>query len=65
MLGLRGKDKGPDPVAPPDPNAATQAALDAQNKSRKALLASGGATGQGQPSPILGSDIHSLNLGGS
>jgi hypothetical protein len=48
----------------PDPNAAQQTALDAQTKQRKTLLASGGATGQGQSQPILGSDIHSLNLGG-
>jgi hypothetical protein len=50
----------------PDPNAAAQTALDAQNKERRALLASGGKTDMtGGSGMLLGSDIHSLNLGGS
>ena len=56
----------PAAAALPDPNKAAQDALDAQNKDRRALLASGGRTdltaGSGM---LLGSDIHSLNLGGS
>ena len=62
------KDKGSEPApAPlPDPNAAAQTALDAQNKDRRTLLASGGRTdltsGSGM---LLGSDINSLNVGGS
>lgn len=64
VLGIDKKRGGPDASTPPDPNKAAQSALDAQTADRKKLLASGGSTGQGQSSPILGSDIHTLNLGG-
>ena len=64
-----GGSKGADPpaaVAPPDPNKAAQDALDAQNKDRRALLASGGKTDlTGGSGMLLGSDINSLNVGGS
>ena len=56
------------PTAPaaPDPNKAAQDALDAQNKDRRALLASGGKTDlTGGSGMLLGSDINSLNVGGS
>ena len=61
---VHGNPLNPAPApATPDPNAAQDAALSAQTAQRRAALASGSITGGSQP--ILGSDIHSLNLGGS
>ena len=51
--------------AAPDPNAAVQTALDAQNLERRKLLATGGNTDvTGGKAMILGSDINTLNMGG-
>jgi hypothetical protein len=65
-MGNSPKNEPPAPPPAPDPNAAANTALDAQSKQRRALLATGGQTEfAGSGGMLLGSDIHSLNLGGN